>query len=59
MIYVVYKIFNDEPNTGYYWGKWDDPIKLGHACFNLAKIVDDIKIVAYNITDEIETEIEL
>ena len=57
MIYAVYKVFNDEPNKGYYWGKWDDPIKLAYACFNLAKVVDDIRIIAYNSTDEIKTEI--
>lgn len=59
MIYAIYRIFRDESNKGYYWGKYDDPIKLAYACFNLAKLTDDIKIIAYNNMDEIKTEIEL
>ena len=59
MIYAVYKIFVDKPNKGYYWGKWEDPIKLGHACFDMAGTgVDDIKIVAYDGWDDIKPEIE-
>lgn len=58
MIYAVYKIFADEPNKGYYWGKWPDPISLAYACFNMAGTgVDDIKIVAYNSDKEIIPEI--
>ncbi len=59
MIYAVYKIIADEPNKGYYWGKWSNPIDLAYACFGMADTgVDDIKIVAYNSMDEIKTEIE-
>ena len=57
--YAVYRVFEDEPNKGYYWGKYDDPIKLAYACFNLC--VDgctDIKIVTYDGWDNIEPEIE-
>lgn len=46
MIFVVYKIFEDEPNKGYYWGKWSNPVDLAYACFNMAKIgADDIKVI--------------
>ena len=58
MIYAVYKIFEDEPNKGYYWGKYEDPIKLAYACFNLSKILYDLKIVAYDGWDDIKPEIE-
>ena len=46
MIYVVYKIFVDEPRKGYYWGKWRNPVDLAYACFNIARTgVDDIKVI--------------
>ena len=56
--YAIYKIFEEEPNKGYYWGKYDDPIKLAYACFNLAKVVYDLKIVTYDGWDDIKPEIE-
>ena len=59
MIYVVYKVFMDEPNKGYYWGKWEDPIKLAYACFDMAGTgVDNIKIVEYDGWDDVKPEIE-
>lgn len=46
MIFVVYKIFADEPRKGYYWGKWSNPVDLAYACFNMAGTgVDDIKVI--------------
>ena len=58
MIYAVYRILTEEPNKGYYWGTWNDPVKLAYACFNMAGTgVDDIKIVAYNNDKEIIPEI--
>ena len=59
MIYAVYKIYEEEPNKGYYWGKWSDPIALAYACFRMASSigVNDIKIVAYNSDKEIIPEI--
>ena len=48
MIYAVYKIYEDEPRKGYYWGKWMDPIQLSYAVFNMAKEgFYDIKVVTY------------
>lgn len=46
MIFVVYRIFKNEPKKGYYWGKWTDPVKLAYACFNMREQgFDDIKII--------------
>ena len=59
MIYVVYKIFVDEPRKGYYWGKWRNPVDLAYACFNLC--VDgctDIKIIEHEDDGCIEDIIE-
>lgn len=54
MIYAVYKILAEEPNKGYFWGKWMDPIALGYACFSMADTgVDDIKIVEYKTPSEV------
>lgn len=48
MIYAVYKIIEEDPNTGYLWGKWMDPISLSYAVFNMAKEgFYDIKVVTY------------
>ena len=48
MIYAVYKIIEDDPNTGYLWGKWMDPVQLSYAVFNMAKEgFYDIKVVTY------------
>ena len=54
MIYAVYKIYEEEPNKGYIWGKWMDPVKLSYAVFNMAKEgVYDIKIVVYKNPSEV------
>ena len=46
MIFVVYRILEDEPRKGYYWGKWTDPVKLSYAVFNMAKEgFYDIKVI--------------
>ena len=37
MTFIVYKILEDEPNKGYYWGMYEDPVKLANSCFDLAK----------------------
>ena len=48
MIYAVYKIIEEGPNTGYLWGKWIDPVQLSYAVFNMAKEgFYDIKVVTY------------
>ena len=48
MIYAVYKIIEEEPNTGYLWGKWMDPVEMSYAVFNMAKEgFYDIKVVKY------------
>ena len=54
MIYAVYKILEDEPNTGYLWGKWMDPVEMSYAVFNMAKEgFYDIKIVVYKNPSEV------
>lgn len=59
MIYVVYRIYSDEPNKGYYLGKWKDPIALAKACYNMYPLeFDNIKIVAYEDNTCIEDIIE-
>ena len=48
MIYAVYKIIEEDPNTGYLWGKWIDPVEMSYAVFNMAKEgFYDIKVVTY------------
>lgn len=55
MIYAVYKILEEEPNKGYFWGTWTDPIKLSYAVFEMAKgCFYDIKIVEYKNHSEVE-----
>ena len=59
MIYVVYKIYEDEPRKGYYWDKWSNPVDLAYACFNLyAEGCDDIKIIEHEDDGCIEDVIE-
>lgn len=59
MIYVVYRIFEDEPRRGYYWGTYEDPLKLAYACFNLcADGCTDIKIIEHDDDRCIEDTIE-
>jgi hypothetical protein len=54
MIYAVYKIIEEDPNTGYLWGKWTDPVELSYAVFNMAKEgFYDIKVVQYKNPSEI------
>ena len=54
MIYAVYKIIEEDPNTGYLWGKWMDPVQLSYAVFNMAKEgFYDVKIVAYKTPSEV------
>ena len=54
MIYAVYKIIEEEPNTGYLWGKWVDPVELSYAVFNMAKEgFYDIKVVTYKTPSEV------
>ena len=54
MIYAVYKINEEEPNTGYLWGKWIDPVQLSYAVFNMAKEgFYDIKVVTYKTPCEV------
>lgn len=58
MIYAIYRIFEDDSNKGFYWGKYDDPVLLAYACYNLAKLnLYDIKIVTYNSGEYILTEV--
>lgn len=53
MIYAVYKIIEEEPNKGYLWGKWTDPVEMSYAVFNMAKEgFYDIKIVVYRNPSE-------
>ena len=53
MIYAVYKIIEDEPNTGYLWGKWMNVTDLAYATFNMAKEgFYDIKVVTYKTPSE-------
>ena len=48
MVYAVYKIIEEDPNTGYLWGKWIDPVEMSYAVFNMAKEgFYDIKVVTY------------
>jgi hypothetical protein len=58
MIYVVYRIIEGDPYKGYYWGKWKDPVKLAEACFNLANVCYDIKVVTVDKEGDIKPEIE-
>lgn len=59
MIYVVYRIFEDEPNKGYFWGRWKDPLKLAYSCFNLrAEGCTAIKIIEHEDDGCIESVIE-
>ena len=54
MIYAVYKIIEEDPNTGYLWGKWMDPVEMSYAVFNMAKEgFYDIKIVVYKNPSEV------
>ena len=54
MIYAVYKIIEEDPNTGYLWGKWIDPIEMSYAVFNMAKEgFYDIKVVKYKTPSEV------
>lgn len=54
MIYAVYKIIEEDPSTGYLWGKWMDPIEMSYAVFNMAKEgFYDIKVVAYKTPSEV------
>lgn len=54
MIYAVYKIIEEEPNKGYFWGSWGDTIKLSYAVFEMAKQgFYDIKIVEYKNPSEV------
>ena len=55
MIYAVYRVFEDEPRRGYYWGRYEDPVKLAYACFNLcADGCTDIKITEHEREDALE-----
>ena len=48
MVYAVYKIIEEDPNTGYLWGKWIDPVEMSYAVLNMAKEgFYDIKVVTY------------
>ena len=58
IIYAVYKVFKEEPNKGYFWGKWLNATDLAYGCFHLGKVCDDIKIVTYDGWDNILPEIE-
>ena len=54
MIKTIYKIIEDEPNKGYFWGKWMDPVELSYAVFNMAKEgFYDIKVVTYKTPSEV------
>ena len=54
MIYAVYKIIEEEPNIGYLWGKWTDPVEMSYAVFNMAKEgFYDIKTVVYKNPSEV------
>ena len=54
MIYAVYRINEEEPNIGYFWGKWADPVEMSYTVFNMAKEgFYDIKIVVYNNPSEV------
>lgn len=55
MIYAVYKIIEEEPNKGYLWGKWMDPVEMSYAVFNMAKDgFYDIKTVVYKNPSEVK-----
>lgn len=59
MYYVVYRMYKDEPNKGYYWGKWKDPIELAYACYNMYQLgFADIKIIQHEDDGCIEDTIE-
>lgn len=54
MIYAVYKIIEEEPDKGYFWGKWTDPVEMSYAVFNMAKEgFFDIKIMVYKNPSEV------
>lgn len=58
MIYAIYRVFEDDPNKGFYWGKYEDPVILAYACYNLAKLnLYDIKIVTYTKDEDILAEV--
>ena len=58
MIYAIYRVYNSNPNIGYYWGKYEDPVKLAYACFNLGELaVADIKVVTYSNYNDIKGEV--
>lgn len=59
MIYVIYKFYDEEPDVGYYWGKYEDPVTLDRALASLAEMgVYDTRVIPYSYTDDIPRTIE-
>ena len=60
MLYVIYRVYADEPNKGYYWGKYKDPIQLANACYNMYPLgFYGFKIIQHEDDGCIEPEIDL
>ena len=58
MTYALYRVFEDK---AYYWGKWDNPIELANACFNIGKeqLSDGILITQHADEQDIVQVIDL